>query len=271
MKTSILLATFLAATLALPVQAALPAGAAANFSLALTLKTILPGTFVRDADGKFIKGDDNQRIPTGGNTWQIVKGDKETSYSEVNIKTASAKYGIKELLLDLKDAGILDDSTIAGWSVKAITVGTSSDISFFLVKKGKPSEDITDHLDFDNFNYDEGEPSASSFSLNQLITQVNVDEELQSLKYKYLSTTETLTGFSINIDGIGGKLYGLVNLSQKVAVIKPALIILLSNASMPVMAGAFDTAEDDDILAKGSIKISGAKVVADLSTVLGDL
>lgn len=270
MKIKIILAALLTTVLTLPAKAAASEGAVASFSLALTLKKSLPGTFVRDENGKFIKDEETkQRIPTVANAWEITKGDKVTSFNEFILKTESFKYGTKELLLDLKEAGILDDSTISGWSVKAINFGISTTQAFYLVKKGKPPVNISSNLSFDDFNYDEGEASASSTSLDQTVSLTTVGGEQQSLKYKYNLVNEGLGSFRISINSTGGNLYGPVAQSQKAATSKSDDLVYLINVSMPVMVGSFDI-EGGAAYAKGSIKISGAKLVEDLSTVIGD-
>jgi hypothetical protein len=139
MKPTLLLAALLLST-ASSTLAQVP-GSVANLIFNFTLSSSREGTVLKDEEtGKPITGKDEFGDPLGGpafyNMWTILKTDKnddilrEETHEEYVSKIGTRKYGNKEFLTDLANAGILpeDDngSSIAGWSLVQVT-GTIDD------------------------------------------------------------------------------------------------------------------------------------------------
>lgn len=139
MKPTLLLAALLLSTAA-STLAQVP-GSVANVIFNLTLSSSREGTVMKDEEtGKPITGKDEFGDPLGGptfyNMWTITKTNKdedilsEETHEEYVSKIGTRKYGNKEFLTDLANAGILpeDDNgpSIAGWSLVQV-IGTLDD------------------------------------------------------------------------------------------------------------------------------------------------
>lgn len=134
MKTPILLAGLLFAV-ASSTQAQVP-GSVANVTFNFTLSFSKEGTVMKSEEtGKAITGKDEFGDPLGGpafwNSWALPKRNKDAEvvslerHEEYISKIGTRKYGNKEFLMDLDDAGLLPDdetgSGIAGWTVVQVT------------------------------------------------------------------------------------------------------------------------------------------------------
>jgi hypothetical protein len=134
MKSKLLFAALLVSA-ASPTLAQVP-GSVANVIFNFTLSFSKEGTVLKDeATGKPITGKDESGFPLGGptfsNEWWIAKQNKqeetlsEEYHYEYVSRIGSYKYGNKEFLTDLADAGILPEAesgpSIAGWSVVQVT------------------------------------------------------------------------------------------------------------------------------------------------------
>ncbi len=133
MTTRVLLLVLLAATSAVDAQS-LP-GSVGSVLFNLTLSFSLPGTVLKDPDtGKPLPAKDEFGAPLGGpaysNDWLILKsrGDIPVSdeyHEEYVSKIGTRKYGNKEFLTDLIEAGILPQygnaPHLAGWSIVQVT------------------------------------------------------------------------------------------------------------------------------------------------------
>lgn len=139
MKTSLLLAGLIFSA-ASPALAQVP-GSVANVVFNFSLSFSKEGTVMKDEEtGKPITGKDEEGFPLGGpaywNSWTIFKVDKnddpisQESHEEYVSKVGTRKYGNKEFLTDLYDAGLLPDdengSGIGGWALVQVT-GTFDD------------------------------------------------------------------------------------------------------------------------------------------------
>lgn len=135
MKTSLLLAA-LVFSAASPTLAQVP-GSVANVSFSFTCSFKKEATVLKDeATGKPITGKDESGFPLGGptfyNQWMIAKKNEQNEtlseeyHYEYVSRIGSYKYGNKEFLKDLADAGILPEAesgpSIAGWSIVQVTV-----------------------------------------------------------------------------------------------------------------------------------------------------
>ncbi len=139
MKTPLLLVGLLF-SVASPTLAQVP-GSVANVIFNFTLSSSREGTVLKDeTTGKPITGKDEEGFPLGGpafyNYWFLTKMDKqenilsEESHEEYVAKIGTRKYGNKEFLTDLYNAGLLpedeSESGIAGWTLVQVT-GTFDD------------------------------------------------------------------------------------------------------------------------------------------------
>lgn len=122
MKTNCM-SLVVAALLSIPLAglAQIP-GSVSNAVFSLTFTYTAPGTVLKDSEtGKPLKGE--EAGPTYSNEWHIsneAKGTEENTYEYVS-KTLTQKFGNKELLLALIEAGVLPEygkePFIAGWSI----------------------------------------------------------------------------------------------------------------------------------------------------------
>lgn len=118
-------------------------GSVSNLVISLTTSQSVEGTVQKDPEtGKPITGKDDFGAPLGGpafsNEWTITKNNSEGAplselyVSEYVSKIRTEKYGNKELLMDLLDAGLLPaigdgEPSIAGWAIVEVS-GTVEDI-----------------------------------------------------------------------------------------------------------------------------------------------
>jgi hypothetical protein len=126
--------------------------APSTFTLALVVKTTAPGTFVRNPlGGAFV----SPREPSFSNEWatgRIVNDEipqpLTTNYESVS-KIGSQRYGNREFLEELRLAGRIEDTTIAGWSLlykHAFDPETSYPVSTLVARKGDQEVDLSDVL-----------------------------------------------------------------------------------------------------------------------------
>lgn len=115
-------------------------GTMADFKLALTFSSIAPGTFSRSDTGVLELDDDDKRIPSFQEQYQILdEQGTGVSVIEYNYKAVVERYGVRELLTDLLEftnAFPAGTSSIAGWSIKEVRNATGDVTLYYLFKKG---------------------------------------------------------------------------------------------------------------------------------------
>jgi hypothetical protein len=207
------------------------------------------GTYLKDDDGKTI----SPKESTDENEWS--KGDVD--YYEYVTKIETQKYGVKQVLEALDEAGVIDG--IAGWSIKQIErVGLdNSDSELFLVKKDTPPIPIGEYLWVDDF--------ANAWATNYKETTDNSKE------------TETIKGSENWIDSVTVELdpddsdypsFQLTGLATGSATVKKVDGIYAwyhNGETIKVVGASQFPDEENDRPTEGTMKLSAAKPLADVS------
>lgn len=137
------------ALLAVPGLSVADPGSVATANVALKLTTAESALFKRDALGRYELDQDLKKIPAQSNTYASEDG--LTNYTETGLKPVTFKYGNRELLEDLLEAGVFPEgeSTIRGWSLKLVNGFSGEAFRTFLFKKGLTPVDVTEHVKVD--------------------------------------------------------------------------------------------------------------------------
>lgn len=212
MKKTSPLAALVAATFALssavPAMAATP-GAISSVRLSLQLKTSAPGTFVRNPDGgAFVRGENNQLIPTVYNQWSVRHDGKFANLQESITEIVTTRYGNRELLEDLLQEGVLPDHTIRGWSIKML--GTPGNyLRLNLYKQGQEKKSLASVLPLPSFSFEETPGLVSATHLHGRETFL-----ADSFQWKGAMEGITLLNFT-PVKGLTFELQGEVTASAK--------------------------------------------------------
>lgn len=144
--TAVAKSVLLLVTLALPSLAQAEPGCMANINLALTLSSTTPGTFERGPNGEYILDGNRKRIPASYYFYTTTNG--LTGYEERFVKAATVKYGMRELLEDLREKGVFPagETSIKGWSLKLVNTADREDFHTYLYKTGHTPVKVTDVL-----------------------------------------------------------------------------------------------------------------------------
>jgi hypothetical protein len=232
------------AAVAVPIQ-----GSEQTLTLQLATHQTVDGTYLKDDDGKTI----SPKESTDENEWS--KGDVD--YYEYVTKIETQKYGVKQVLEALDEAGVIDG--IAGWSIKQIErVGLdNSDSELFLVKKDTPPIPIGEYLWVDDF--------ANAWATNYKETTDNSKE------------TETIKGSENWIDSVTVELdpddsdypsFQLTGLATGSATVKKVDGIYAwyhNGETIKVVGASQFPDEENDRPTEGTMKLSAAKPLADVS------
>lgn len=225
-------------------------GSEQTLTLQLATHKTVDGTYAKDEDGKT----DPDKVPTDENEWS--KGDVD--YYEYVTKIETQKYGVKQVLEALDEAGVIDG--IAGWSIKQIErVGLEdSDSELFLVKKDTAPIPIGDYLFFDDFanawtaNYkkttDNDKETVTIKGSESWIDSVTVELDPDDSDYPSFNLTGLATGSSTvkKVDGI----YAWYHNGETIKVV--------GSSYFP------EDDSDDDRPTEGTMKLSAAKPLADV-------
>jgi len=139
-------------------------GSESTLLLATTQKFLVPDVFARTGNGEFVLDEDGKKTLVPFTSYTTVKGETLTYVEEEGYKVVTRKYGVKELLTDLLEAGgyFPDGETkIAGWSLKCVQGNGTREV--YLVKKGVTPVKVTNVV---NVDFGEGPP------VGKLITKV---------------------------------------------------------------------------------------------------
>lgn len=254
MKKNSLLVAFLATILALsiaPQAVADKPGAISTVRLNLQLKTSAPGTFVRKANGgAFVRGEDNQFIPTEDNIWGVKHNGKHANYQESVTKIVTTRYGNREFLEDLLAEGVIPDGSIRGWSIKMFDT-PSGTVHFYLYKKGTDKVSLLPYIQM-SLGMHSG-VSASHLrgreTYTALTTQYNA-----SVEGVVTMRITPVEGFTFELQG------GMTGSSKQVELNKENFYP--SKFSMPYLTGFH---EETKTYIKGSMQISQGVVKKDVN------
>ncbi len=127
------------------VQAQAKPGSVSNVTLALSVTTEEPDTFMRDVDGRFVLDSDGKKIPFIDNRWQTYDAAQKTLVynGELKSKLLKKRYSNKQFLTDLISKGIIA-GPVQGWSLQYVTIALYDEFGdfegqlsrYFAVKKG---------------------------------------------------------------------------------------------------------------------------------------
>jgi hypothetical protein len=226
-------------------------GSEQTLTIQLATHKTVDGTYVKDEDGKTV----SPKESTDENDWS--KGDVD--YYEYVTKIETQKYGNKQILEELDEAGVIDG--IAGWSIKLIErVGLEdSDSELFLVKKDTPPIPIGEYLTLNDFasawaaNYkettDNSKETVTIKGSENWIDSVIVELDPDDSDYPSFQLTGLATGSATvkKIDGI----YAWYHNSESIKVV-----------------GASQFPEDESEEGRpteGTMKLSAAKPIEDVS------
>lgn len=266
MKYRPILASLLATTLAFTATAqaglAPTSGMVGNIKLALTLKSTVDGTFERDEDGKFIKDEEtNQRIPTDVNEWTVTRGKKTVESSEEVTKILTTRYGNRELLEDFLADGLIPDTSIRGWSLKAVT-RQDMGAAYFVEKKGEEPVDVTNRIMFETTEL--GLIAAQAVNSLETVTRTEGVEE-PVLKVKRVEAMNGFFAFGLQpTEDAELFAFGAATITGKTVLTKNKEAVVIGKVSMPHLAGHFQN-EDGGFFAEGSFGVSGGVATDDLT------
>jgi len=142
------------------------------FTLAMVIKETAPGTFERNPIGGAFITENRQRIPAFFNEWatgRVVDGDipQPTAFNfESQARIVSTRYGNRELINDLIEAGTIKDTDARGWSLVYVYGDPTADdfVEQTLVARKRGQEDVS--LDIVQYDFSGGAYAGSFLATN---------------------------------------------------------------------------------------------------------
>lgn len=251
------------ATLSLPSLASAYPGYMADVKLALTFSFEVDGTFDRGPSGEFITVN-GERVPDTYNDYTTADA---THYSEEVTKVETFKYGTRELLEDMRAAGLFPEGvdSIKGWSVKEVFRNGST--AFYLYHKDTDPVRLNTNvfdLYFDEIiskrNLKEKEKRANP---EGPITSTSTSGSSQAKGNVFLSFAVGLYGLDVDVRGKGTTTFKRKYPNNTSA---PVALRTMKSTSL---AGRCDS-EDGEFYAEGSVAISPVTILENVEAIFED-
>jgi len=266
-------------------------GSSSSVTFSLTFTYSAPGLAIRDALGKPVKGEGSGL--TYSDDWEIDDTKKQISTStfEYASKMVTKKYGNKELLTDLVNAGRLptygEEPYIAGWSIQSVhaTLGDGDDDMLTVGESRlyaihKTEGDIIDLTNYIAL-FPTGDDYAEKGTAKKITKEFYEDPENTFFTGSYaadLSWRESL-GMIIDFNGIPESypgnftgfalLEGIANLGDKMVGVGVSKIptYIAKAGKISGISGEGPVLDDiyqDRSVVEGSISFAAGKVVEDI-------
>lgn len=193
-------------------------GAAGRVTATFTQTWSIPTLFQKDEEGNLVYETDPEtnkpiKVPTSTNTFTVTSYDDEENptktveTTEVGTRNVTRRYGNREILIELKNAGALGEevTTISGWSIVGYYEGVSYDPTaipssnarltpkFYARHTDKRIVEITDMLatvNLENF-------MTTTAMKSTLTTTPGIEEDIVKSANTYSSSYKGLAGLSL--------------------------------------------------------------------------
>lgn len=246
-----------------------PGGTSQTLTVQIALHRTMPGTYEKDPDGgKTNTPKEPAYVNSYDNTADTIHTDEFAS------KIVTEKVGNKQIL----EALLPDGVPIAGWSIQQIEP-FDGDSEFFLVKKGDPLSPIYigDSLAIDYGHYAEsGKYTFVENDTKKTETETGSSNWLEVVNISW--NMESGDEFNFDLNGLGQG-------SDKLKKIGDSYEWIHNSETIKVIGNLYDPSEDldldtydgeDDIdegeaVAEGTLKLSAATVLSDISAYLDKL
>lgn len=242
-------------------------GSVSNIIITLKLTEALPAVFARQTNGDFALDENDEKFLETYTNYSTVKDGVQTDVEEFGRKLKVMKYGNKELLEDLLEAGGYfpdGETSIKGWSLKRV-VGQQT-VETYLVKKDVTPIWVTDYVEVNLLG---------GLVTGKRVTKATGPEEGEYESASITGSLKSLGPISLFVSVpsvIQVGVQGLATATIK-SVIPPFADLPVGEGLPPVVdlvsmkgSGLFGsgTTSDSSFLAQGSVSLSSPVLVEDV-------